>query len=318
MMLRLVFAFSIAALSGLAAADTYPSKPIKLVVPYPAGGTTDAMARALQEPLRRFLGQPVIVENRPGAAGAIGAQAVARSAPDGYTILLGNNGPSAITPVLQKNAGFDAVKDFAPISMISEIPLLVVTHPSLPVKNVREFIDYAKANPGRIEYATAGSGSLGHLAGELFSHSAGIKMLHVPYNGQNPAVMAALGGETKMLLATASGALNDHIAAGKLKLIGVSAPSKLLPNVAPVSRDLPGYSVIVWFGLLAAAGTPPDVIAKLNDAVVKTVALPEFQEKYLGFGAAAISSTPKHLGDLIRDEVAKWSSIIKERNITSQ
>ncbi|MDP1961722.1 MAG: tripartite tricarboxylate transporter substrate binding protein, partial [Reyranella sp.] len=200
----------------------YPDKPIRLVVPYAPGGTTDIMARTLQEPLSKVLGQPVIVDNKAGAAGAIGTKQVANAAPDGYTLVFGNNGPSAIVPLIQKDVGYDPIKDFAPVSLVSIAPLTLVVHPSVPASNVKELIAWAKTQPNGVEYATAGAGSFGHLATELFGKEAGIKLVHVPYKGQAPSTMAVLNGEVKMLLTTSSDTQDAAVKAGKLKLLAVS------------------------------------------------------------------------------------------------
>ena len=320
-MLRSVFlAAACAAFCGGAAAQGFPSKPIHIVVPYPAGGTTDLMARALQEPMQKTLGQPVIVDNKPGAAGAIGAREVARSPADGYTLLFSNNGPSSTTPLLVKDAGYDGVKDFAPVSLVSTAPLFVVVNAAVPANDLRGFIDYARAQPNGLEYASAGIGSLGHLASELFARMAGIKMIHIPYKGQAPTSNAVMTGEVKVLITTSSSTMNSYISAGKLKLLGVSTPepSPLAPGAPTVSTVLPGYKVEIWFGLLAPAGTPADVVAKLNDAVSKAVALPDLQQRFVNFGVIATAGTPKRLGDLIADEVPRWTQIVREANIRAE
>jgi tripartite-type tricarboxylate transporter receptor subunit TctC len=298
-------------------AQGFPSKPIRIIVPYPAGGTTDIMARALQEPMHKTLGQPVIVDNKAGAAGSIGAREVARSAPDGYTLLFSNNGPSSTTPLLVKDAGYDGVKDFAPVSQVSSAPLFVVINAALPANDLKSFIDYARAQPNALEYASAGIGSLGHLASELFARSAGIRMVHIPYKGQAPTANAVMTGEVKVLITTSSGAMNNSIREGRLKLLGVSTAqsSPLAPGAPTVSTVLPGYEVEIWFGLLAAAGTPADIVAKLNDAVAKALAQPELQQRFRNFGVIAKASTPKALGDLIADEVPRWTQVVREANI---
>lgn len=306
--------------SVCAVAQGFPSKPIRIVVPYPAGGTTDLMARALQEPMAKTLGQAVIVDNKPGAAGAIGAREVARSAPDGYTMLFSNNGPSSTTPLLVKDAGYDGLKDFAPVSLVSTAPLFVVVNAAVPSNDLKGFIDYARSQPNGLEYASAGIGSLGHLASELFARMAGIKMIHVPYKGQAPTSNAVMTGEVKVLITTSSSAMNSYITAGKLKLLGVSTPepSPLAPGAPVVSSVLPGYKVEIWFGLLAPAGTPPDIVAKLNDAVSKAVALPDLQKRFVNFGVIATAGSPKRLGDLIAEEVPRWTQIVREAGIRAE
>ncbi len=303
-----------------AAMAQYPDKPIKLIVPYSPGGTTDIMARTLQEPLSKALGQPVIVDNKSGAAGAIGTKQVATSPPDGYTLIFGNNGPSAIVPLIQKDVGYDPVKDFAPVSLVSIAPLTLVVHPSVPATNVKELIAWAKTQPGGVDYATAGAGSLGHLSTELFGKEAGIKLNHVPYKGQAPSTMAVLNGEVKLLLTTSSDTQDAAVKSGKLKLLGVSTPkpSPLMPSAPTIGQSLPGYETVVWFGILAPAGTPAPVVARLNAAIREVLAQPDIQQKFMGYGCIATASTPQEFAAMIAAEVPKWKSIVETAKITTQ
>jgi len=303
-----------------AAQAQYPDKPIRLVVPYAPGGTTDIMARTLQEPLSKALGQPIIVDNKAGAAGAIGTKQVAAAAPDGYTLIFGNNGPSAIVPLIQKDVGYDPVKDFAPVSLVSIAPLTLVVHPSVPANNVKELIAWARTQPNGVEYATAGAGSFGHLATEMFGKDAGLKLIHVPYKGQAPSTMAVLNGEVKMLLTTSSDMQNAAVKAGKLKLLAVStaAPSPLMPGTPTIGQSLTGYAAVVWFGILAPAGTPAPVIARLNAAIREVLAIPELQQKFVGYGGVATASTPQEFADMINAEVPQWKSVIETAKITTQ
>ena len=315
----LALALALAALPA-AAQGQYPDKPIRLLVPYPPGGTTDIMARTLQEPLSKALGQPVIVDNKGGAAGAIGTKQVATAAPDGYTLVFGNNGPSAIVPLLQKDVGYDPVKDFAPVSLVSIAPLVLVLNPSVPAGNVKELIAWAKTQPDGVEYATAGAGSLGHLATELFARDAGLKLVHVPYKGQAPSTMAVLNGEVKMLLTTSSDTMGSAVKNGKLKLLGVSTakPSSLMPGAPTIAQSLPGFEVNVWFGILAPAGTPAPVIAKLNAAIRTVLADPEIQRKFVNYGSISTASTPQEFATLIGAEVPKWKGLVESAKITTQ
>lgn len=312
-------AFALGALPATAQAP-YPDKPIKLIVPYPPGGTTDIMARTLQEPLSKALGQPVIVDNKAGAAGAIGTKQVATAAPDGYTLVFGNNGPSAIVPLLQKDVGYDPLKDFAPVSLVSIAPLVLVLHPSVPAGDVKEFVAWARTQPGGVEYATAGAGSLGHLATELFAKDAGLKLVHVPYKGQAPSTMAVLNGEVKMLLTTSSDSMGSAVRDGKLRLLGVSTakPSPLMPGAPTIGQSLQGFEVNVWFGILAPAGTPAPVIAKLNAAIRTVLADPEIQRKFMGYGNIATASTPQEFAAMIGAEVPKWKGVVETAKITTQ
>lgn len=317
---RSIAALGAALAAQLASAQAFPTKPIRIVVPYPAGGTTDIMARALQEPMQKALGQPVIVDNKAGAAGAIGAREVARAPADGYTLLFSNNGPSSTTPLLVKDAGYNGVKDFTPVSQVSSAPLFVVINAAVPASDLKGFIEYGRVQPNALEYASAGIGSLGHLASEMFARSAGIRMIHIPYKGQAPTANAVMTGEVKVLITTSSGAMNSFIKEGKLKLLGVSTPqpSPLAPGAPTVNSVLPGYNVEIWFGLLGPAGMPSDVVAKLNDAVTKALALPELQARFQNFGVIAKASTPKQLGDLIADEVPRWAQVVREAGIRAE
>jgi tripartite-type tricarboxylate transporter receptor subunit TctC len=278
------------------------------------------MARTLQEPLSKALGQPVIVDNKAGAAGAIGTAQVANAAPDGYTLIFGNNGPSAIVPLIQKDAGYDPIKDFSPVSLISIAPMTLVVHPTVPVSSVKELIAHAKAQPNGLEYGTAGAGSLGHLATELFAKEAGIKLTHVPYKGQAPSTMGVLNGEVKMLLTTSSDTQDAAVKAGKLKLLGVSTakPSPLMPGAPTIGEQLNGYEVNVWFGILAPKGTPAPVIARLNAAIREVLANPELQKKFMGYGCIATPSTPQEFAATIGAEVPKWKSVVDSAKITAQ
>ena len=308
-------------LAGVAVAQAqFPNRPIHLLVPYPPGGLADTMARTLQEPLSAVLGQPVIVDNKPGAAGAIAARFVAQSPPDGYTLVFGNNGPSALLPLIQKDAGYDPIADFSPISIIATAPLIMVVHESVPAKTLKEFIAYAHKNPGAVAYSSAGIGALGHLSSELFAQKANIKLVHVPYKGSAPAVMAVLSGEVKMYLSSPSDTLSAGIKAGKVRLLGVSSatPSDLAPGAVPIADTLPGFDVAVWYGVLGAKGTPAPIVARLNAAFREVLAQPDVQARIHSYGAAAAPSSPEALAALIAQEVPKWRSTIETAQITAQ
>ncbi|MCL4182800.1 MAG: tripartite tricarboxylate transporter substrate binding protein [Burkholderiaceae bacterium] len=302
---------------GAIAQQAYPSRPIRLLIPYAPGGTTDIMARALQAPMHEDLGQLILVENKAGAGGAIAMKDTANAAADGYTLVFINNGLVATTPILQKGAGYDGIRDFAPIGMVSTSPMLVVVNGELPVDDLKGFIDYARKNPGKLEYASAGLGSFGHLSTELFLRAAGLQMVHVPYKGQAPTLNAVLAGEVKLLITSPSAAMNSHITSGKLKLLGVGTPerSALYPATPTVSSVLPGYQAESWFALLAPAGTSPEVIARLNKALNKALATPDLQQRLNTFGLVAVSSTPEQLRERIAAEVERWGKVIRESNI---
>jgi tripartite-type tricarboxylate transporter receptor subunit TctC len=304
----------------MAWAQSFPTKPIRLVVPYPAGGTTDIMARALQVPIQKALGQPLVIENKPGAGGVLAAREVAKAAPDGYTLFFVNSGIVAVTPQVVKNPGFDGVKDFAPVALVSTAPLFVVTNAAVPATDIRGFIDYAKKQNEPVTYASAGIGSFGHLASELFAKSAGVKMTHIPYKGQAPTTNAVISGEVKMLITTASANMNEFIANGKLKLLGVTSaePSPVAPGAAAVGATLPGYKAETWFAMLAPAGTPPEVVNRLNGVINDAVQTADMKQRFTSFGLVAATATPQKLGAMIAEEVARWSPIIRENAITAE
>lgn len=311
--LHIAAAFVLCAAATGAVAQAFPSKPVKLLIPYPPGGTTDLMARALQDTFQKTLGQPLVVENRAGAAGGIAAREVARAAPDGYTLLFPNNGIT-IAPQLQKDAGYDPVKDFAPVSLVSIAPMLLVIHPSVPANNLREFLDFAKRQPGGVEFGSAGSGATGHLASELLGRMAGFKGVHVPYKGQAPSSLAVMTGEVKMLITTTSASMNSNIQAGKLRLLGVSTATQtpVAPEARPIAETVPGFSAEVWFGILAPAGTPREAISKLSETIAKALADPESQRRFLDFGVVASSSTPGEFAAMIARDVEKWSAVVRQ------
>jgi tripartite-type tricarboxylate transporter receptor subunit TctC len=311
----------VAILSWTAAAQAqFPNRPIHFLVPYPPGGLVDTMARTLQEPLSAELGQPVIVDNKPGAAGAIATRAVAQSAPDGYTLIFGNNGPSALLPLIQKDAGYDPISDFSPISMVATAPMVIVVHQSVPGKSLKDFIEYARQNPGTVAYSTAGVGSLGHLTSELFAQMAGLKLIHVPYKGSAPAVMAVLEGEVKMYLSSPSDTLTAGIKAGKVRLVGVSSAttSDLAPGATPIAEALPGFDVSIWYGVLGAKNTPAPIVERLNKAFRDVLGRPDIQERFRSYGAMAGGSTPGALQKVIAEEVPKWRSTVESAHITAQ
>ncbi|MBL8344756.1 MAG: tripartite tricarboxylate transporter substrate binding protein [Rubrivivax sp.] len=301
-------------------AQGFPNRPIQMLVPYPAGGTTDVMARALQEPMQKALGQSIVVENKSGASGVLAAREVARGKPDGHTLLFINSGIVAVTPHLQKDAGFDGVKDFAPVAMVTSAPLFVLVPGNVPANDLKGWIEWAKKQPAGLPFASAGVGSFGHLTSELFAKSAGLKMTHIPYRGQAPTTQAALTGEVALLITSMSGAMREHITAGKLKLLGVTSagPHAQNPGVPPVSAVLPGFAAETWFGFITTAGTPPEVIARLNRDVNAILATPEIQEKMKSLGQLVAPMTPAQLGALIAEDNARWGQVVRENNISNR
>jgi tripartite-type tricarboxylate transporter receptor subunit TctC len=308
------FAVLCAAFATGASAQGFPTKPIRIVVPFPAGGTTDVLARAAAQKLTETLGQPAVVDNRPGAGGNIGAELVAKSAPDGYTLLMGTVGTHAINPGLYPKLPYDHVKDFAPVILVAGVPNVLVVNPSLPVNSVQELVAYAKANPGKLNFASSGNGTSIHLSAELFKLMAGVQMTHVPYKGSAPALQDLVGGQVQLMFDNMPSSL-ALIKAGKLKALAVTSKERApaLPDVPTIAESgLPGYDASSWFGLLAPAGTPPPAIARLNGEIAKWLATPEAREKLLAQGANAAGGTPEDFARFIAAETAKWQKVVKE------
>ena len=305
------------ALPGATLAQAFPSKPIRIVVPYSAGGTTDAMARVLQEPMQKLLGQPLLVDNKPGASGSLAAHEVKRAAADGHTLFFVNNGNLAVVPFIMKDAAYDGVKDFTPVALVAGAPMVAVVPEALPVKDLKEFVAYAKTHP--TAYATAGIGSFGHLVSELFAQRAGLKLNHIPYKGQAPTTNAVLAGEVQLLITTPSGTMNQFIADKKLKLLAVTSAqeSPLAPGTPPASTVLPGFEAESWFALVGPAGMPADVVRKLNEAFSQAVRLPEVQKSFTSFGLIPQTASPDALAQKTATEVERWSSVIRDANIRS-
>jgi tripartite-type tricarboxylate transporter receptor subunit TctC len=310
---RWSFAILLATAATGAWAQPYPSKPIRIVVPFAAGGTTDLLARAAAQKLTEAWGQPVVVDNRPGAGGNIGSELVAKAAPDGYTVEMGTVGTHAINASLYARMPYDHVKDFAPIILVATVPNVLVVNPGVPVKSVQELIAYAKANPGKLNFASPGSGTSGHLCGELFKVMAGVQITHIPYKGSAPALQDLLGGQVQMMFDNLPSAL-PHIKAGKLRALAVTTAARAaaLPDLPTVAEaGLPGFEASSWFGLLAPAGTPPDIVARLNAEIAKWLASPDAMEKLLALGANAAGGSPEDFTKHIAAETAKWQKVVK-------
>ena len=304
-------ALSFACTAGVHAA--YPDKPIRMLVGFAAGGGTDTTARAIGIPLAEALGQQVIVDNRPGAAGNIAADITAHSVPDGYTILMGTIAALAINPSLYQKLPFDPLKDFEPISLVVSSMNVLVVHPSVAAKSVKELIALAKAQPGKLSYGSSGVGGAGHLAGVLFDQLAGTQMIHVPYKGGAPAMIALVGGEVNMVFATAETAV-PQIKAGKIRALGVTTAkrSALLPDLPTIAEGgLPGYEANNWYGLVAPAKTPAPIVERLNREVVKVLNMPNVKEQLFRSGLDASPSTQKEFGAYIKSEMAKWAKVVK-------
>ena len=301
--------------SPLAGAQAgYPNHPIRLVVPFPAGGTTDILARAVAQRMSETLGQQVVVDNRPGAGGNIGSELVAKSAPDGYTLLMGTVGTHAINPSLYSKMPYDHVKDFTPVILVAGVPNVLVVNPDLPVKTVAELIAYGKANPGKLNFASSGSGTSIHLSGELFKTLTGLQMTHVPYKGSSPALTDLMGGQVQLMFDNLPSSLG-FIKAGKLRALAVTsaARSTALPDVPTVAESgLPGFEASSWFGVLAPAGTPRDIVTRINAEVAKWLASPEAREKLASQGALAAGGSPEDFVRHIGAETTKWAKVVKE------
>ena len=303
---------SIVATGPVVAAD-YPTKPIRLVVPFPPGGTTDILARAVAQKLSETWNQQVIVDNRPGAGGNIGSDLVAKAAPDGYTLVMGTVGTHAINPNLYSKMPYDHVKDFAPVILVAGVPNVLVVNPSLPVHSVKELIDYAKANPGKLNFASSGNGTSIHLSGELFKTMAGVQMTHVPYKGSAPALADLMGGQVQLMFDNLPSSLG-LIKGGKLRAIAVTSAARAaaLPDVPTIAESgLPGFEASSWFGVLAPAGTPHDIVAKLNATIAAWLATPDAKEKLLAQGAIAAGGSPEDFARHIDRETAKWAKVVK-------
>ncbi|MBI3938524.1 MAG: tripartite tricarboxylate transporter substrate binding protein [Betaproteobacteria bacterium] len=311
--LSLVIGALFAALSAHAA---YPEKPIRIIVPWAPGGTTDILARTVADKLHVALGQPVIVENRPGAAGNIGSELVAKSKADGYMLLFGLMNTHVVNPALYKTLPFKGVEDFTPIAMLAIVVTTMVIHPSVPANNIRQFIALARANPGKLAYASAGTGSSTHLNAVLFEKMAGIQMLHVPYKGGAPAVLDTITGQTQMLISAATQTL-PHVKAGKLRLLGVTRSKRvaMLPDVPAIAETLPGYEATVWFGAFGPAGMPKEVTMKLNAEINRIMTSPEVKKRMDDIGVEVVNTTPEQFLATLRQEVAHWAKVIREFNI---
>lgn len=301
---------------GQAFAQAYPSKPVKLVVPYPPGGPTDIVARVIAQRLQTQTGQAFVVENLPGAGGNTGAAAVARAAPDGYTLLVATTA-HAINPSLFKNLSYQFGKDFAPITQLTAGPLVIVVNPALPVKTVGELINLAKAKPGELNFASSGNGQSTHLAGELFNATAGTKIRHVPYKGSAPALTDTMGGQTQLMFDTMLSAM-PHVKGGKLRAIAVTSAqrSPAAPDLPTVAESLPGFDAIAWNGLLAPANTPREIVAKLSAELRTAMEQPEVRERFEAQGFAGAWTPPEAFAGFIHAEIDKWAKVVQVSGAT--
>jgi tripartite-type tricarboxylate transporter receptor subunit TctC len=301
-----------ALLAPLAGAQSYPVKPIRLILSVPAGATPDVTARLVTPGLANVLGQPLVVDNRGGAGGLIGAEIVAKAAPDGYTLFISSPGALTILPHLRK-VPYDTLKDFTPVSLISVGPFVLILHPSVPAKSVNELIALAKAQPGKLNYASAGNGVANHLAMELFKQMAGVDITHVPYKGAPQAVTDVLAGHMNMMFNSIA-PLVGHIKAGRVRVLGVASAkrSSQLPEVPTISEaGVPGFEAENWFGMFAPAKTPQRIIARLNEAVVKVVRSPEIQAQFAALGADAVGNSPEEFAAFVRRDMEKYAKVVR-------
>ncbi len=307
-------AFVLQAVTG--SAQSYPSKPIRIIVPVAAGGIADTFSRVIGLKLSEVWGQPVVAENKPGGGGNIGADAVAKAPPDGYTLLMGFVGPNAVNPSLFKQMPFDALRDFAPIALVMEAEGLLAVNPSVPVHSVPELIALARAQQGKLAYSSGGIGTSSHLAGELFKSMAKVDMVHVPYKGNVPSITDLIGGQVSLSFATMPTVL-PHVKAGKLRGIAVigAERSPAMPELPTVAETVPGFGVNNWIGLFAPAGTPQDIVNRLNVEVVRVMLMPEVQKRMESEGARFTKKTPEEFGQFVRAESVKWAKVLKDAGI---
>ncbi|MCW5605524.1 MAG: tripartite tricarboxylate transporter substrate binding protein [Burkholderiales bacterium] len=299
-----------------AADNQYPNRPIRLIVPYPPGGSTDPTGRAFGNWLSEKFGVTVVIDNRPGAGATIGHNLGAKATPDGYTLLLGTSAGLVVSPALGTKLPYDPVKDFAPVGVGVYVPFLLVTHPSVPAKNVKELIDLAKAQPGKINFGSPGTGTPNHLGMELLTAMTGAKFTHVPYKGGGPATVDLVAGRIQAIFGSIP-QWQPHLATGRVRAIGIGHPTRVrsLPDVPAVAETLPGFNNTTWYGLLAPAGTPAAIINKVNAEMKRAVENAEFRKYLESIGMEPTNSTPKEMGDLIRSELARWTKLIREAGI---
>jgi tripartite-type tricarboxylate transporter receptor subunit TctC len=311
-----ITAFSLALCASVAAAQHYPNRPIRLVVPFPAGGPNDIIGRLVAQKLGDTLGQQMVVDNRAGAGGNIGTDLVAKSPADGYTLLSGGMGSLIMNPIIDK-VPYDTLRDFAPVILMASAPNVLVTHPSLPVRDVKGLIALARAHPGQLNYGSGGVGSTPHLSGALFNSMTGVNIVHIPYKGNAPAITDLLGGQVQLAYLGIP-PVQPHIQSGKLKALAVTSErrSATLPQVPTIAESgVPGYELSPWYGILAPAGTPSDIVMKLNAAIAKIVRTPEMKEKLAGIGAEAETTTPEAYAARMKSDLARWTKVIRSAHI---
>ena len=303
-------------LLATAAHSAYPDKPVRIIVPFPPGGTADILARTIANKLHPALGQVVIVDNRAGAAGNIGTDLVAKARPDGYTLLVGLMNTHVVNQAFNANLPFKGIDDFTPVANLAAVVTTMAIHPSVPAHNVKQFIAIAKANPGKLAYATAGSGSSNHLAAAVFEKMAGLKMLHIPYKGGAPATLDTVTGQAQLIFTAATQTL-PHVKAGRLRVLGVTRAQRvpLFPEVPAIAETLPGYDIVIWFGFFGPAGLPRDITARLNSEVNRLMNAPDTKKVMEDIGVEVNNTTPEQFLEAMRKDVTYWNKAVREYNI---
>ena len=310
---RLVVAAVLTATAAGTPAQSYPSKPVRMIVPFPAGGATDIVGRLIAQKLSEAWGQQVIVDNRGGAGGTIGSDVAAKSPPDGYTMLLGTSSTHAVAPSLYSKLPYDPVRDFSPVTLAATATILLAVHPSVPAHNVKELIALAKRQPNALSFASSGNGGISHLIGEQFKSTAGIQMLHVPYKGDTPALVDLVGGQVHLMFGTAVSFL-PYVKAERLRAVAVTNPkrSPVVPNVPTIAESgLPGFEALQWFGVFVPAGTARDIVSRLNADIVKSLHLPDVRERLVGLGAEVVGNAPEQFAAFQKADSAKWAKIVR-------
>ncbi len=309
-----VFVSMLCTAAACGAADTYPSKPVRWVVPFPPGGGTDLISRTVAAKLSEAWNVQVVPDNRPGSGGTIGMSAAAKAAPDGYTIVLGQASNVAVAPGLYSKLPYDPVRDFAPVTQVIAAPLVIVSHPSFPAKNARDLVARAKAQPGAITFGSPGNGTIGHLSMELLKSMAKVDMLHIPYTGASRAITELIGGQIVVYSSSMPPAV-PLIHAGKLKALGVTTPKRLapLPDVPTVAESaVPGYEAVNWYGVFLPAGAPKDIVAKVHADVARILKMPDVQKRFASEGGDVVANTPEEFGAFIHKEIPKWTKVIRD------
>ncbi|MFL5072289.1 MAG: Bug family tripartite tricarboxylate transporter substrate binding protein [Xanthobacteraceae bacterium] len=318
--MRRLIAIALFSIALLAQAQPYPTKPIHLIVPFPPGGGNDTVARAIAQQLGPDLGQPMVIDNRPGAGGSVGAELAAKAPPDGYTLFLAGVGSHAVNPNVHAKLPYDPVKDFAPVTLLASAPSVLVVNPAVPARTIAEFTAYARANPGKLNYASNGAGSAAQLAAAMYETMAGVRMVHVPYKGIAPAMTDLMGGEVQLMFGTIV-ALVPHIQAGKLRALAVTSRkrSPLLPDLPTLAESgLPDYQAGSWYGILAPAGTPREIIERLHGAIVKALKQPDVAKRLAAEGAEVIGSTPGEFAAHIKSELARVGDVVRAAGIRAE